>query len=186
MYRCLGVVYWKYLQDIEVIPRMQALTVRSCRQEFAQAMHAMGLRLTDEQRTMLFQEYDTDGNGTIDIAEFTHMVKRYLCKPGACQSVDETSSDETGGSSQDHTLYKQRWFAHDTAWDPSAIEIQRWARTGLARKQHDVALATQQQQDLQRFGPFSLPTSSPPRLACTERDSVRYNFAKKNPPMYFF
>jgi len=165
---------------------MQALTVRSCRQEFAQAMHAMGLRLTDEQRTMLFQEYDTDGNGTIDIAEFTHMVKRYLCKPGACQSVDETSSDETGGSSQDHTLYKQRWFAHDTAWDPSAIEIQRWARTGLARKQHDVALATQQQQDLQRFGPFSLPTSSPPRLACTERDSVRYNFAKKNPPMYFF
>ena len=44
-------------------------------------MHAIGLRLTQDQLSMLFNEYDTDGNGTIDYKEFTHMVKRYLKKP---------------------------------------------------------------------------------------------------------
>ena len=48
----------------------------ACREEFGGAMRAMGLRLTEEELKLLFKEYDKDGSGTIDLAEFTSMVKR--------------------------------------------------------------------------------------------------------------
>lgn len=35
--------------------------------EFAQAMHVLGLRLSKEEYQLLFKEYDADGSGEIDL-----------------------------------------------------------------------------------------------------------------------
>lgn len=127
-------------------------------------MHAIGLRLTPEQLKMLFDEYDTDGNGTIDFNEFTHMVKRFLKKswyePSRSCCISKLNSnlplstqgtnrmqlnahseeeackacDETGGSNQAHIVYSDRWGGTTEDWNPAAISVQKWVKSALTRR----------------------------------------------------
>ena len=42
--------------------------------EFAQAMHVLGLRLSKEEYKLLFDEYDADGSGEIDLVSAAHQT----------------------------------------------------------------------------------------------------------------
>jgi hypothetical protein len=53
------------------------------REEFAKAMHALGLRLSSADFDMLFREYDADASGEIDLGEFSNMVLSLLAKENA-------------------------------------------------------------------------------------------------------
>ena len=110
--------------------------MRACREEFGKAMYAMGLRLKEEELKLLFNEYDVDGSGTIDLAEFTHMVKRYLCRP--CNEDGCPPCDMTDGSNQPGAIYRQRWQGGDGDWESSAIVLQKCVRLALARNQHQL------------------------------------------------
>ena len=48
------------------------------RQEFEEAMHTLGLRMKPHELATLWQETDIDCSGTIDLKEYTLMVKKYL------------------------------------------------------------------------------------------------------------
>lgn len=100
------------------------------RDEFAKAMHAMGLRLTSEELKELFDGYDVDGNGTIDTKEFAQMVRKHLGKTEA-----EASSTQNGSA----VNAIQNWHSDDSTHSPSAAVLQKWVRAALARgKQIDV------------------------------------------------
>jgi len=85
-------------------------------------MHAMGLRLTEEELRKLFDSYDIDGNGTIDKNEFAQMVKQYLGK------------SEDGAV--DPAFYVARWHADTTSHSPASTVLQRWVRAALERTKH--------------------------------------------------
>jgi hypothetical protein len=53
------------------------------REEFAKAMHTLGLRLSTANLDILFREYDADGSGEIDLGEFSNMVLSLLAKEQA-------------------------------------------------------------------------------------------------------
>lgn len=94
------------------------------RDEFAKAMHAMGLRLTPEELKELFDSYDVDGNGTIDTKEFAQMVRKHLGKKEA-----EASSTHNGSAVNSI----QNWHSDDSTHSPAAAVLQKWARAALAR-----------------------------------------------------
>jgi hypothetical protein len=93
-------------------------------QEFAKAMHFLGLRLTAEQYNILFSEYDLDGSGEIDVDEFSTMVKKFLKTPclGTCKLSD--------GSNQPCKLYHLRWCENELLLDPAASTLQTWLLSG--------------------------------------------------------
>jgi hypothetical protein len=70
------------------------------REEFAKAMHTLGLRLSSANLDILFREYDGDASGEIDLGEFSNMVLSLLAKEQAkrrdaaqWQEEAETASD---------------------------------------------------------------------------------------------
>ena len=90
--------------------------------EFAKAMHTLGLRLKRPEYKILFDEYDIDGNGTIDLPEFTHMVKKYLKLP--CEENDCLPCHGSDGSNQPRAVYRKKWVDDETLLDPAAAVLQ--------------------------------------------------------------
>jgi len=86
-------------------------------EEYAKAMHMLGLRLLPEQYHTLFEESDTDGSGEIDLAEFCHMVKKFLNR--ACKEICKVCA-ATDGSNQLPAVYRRRWVDKEEPFFVSA------------------------------------------------------------------
>eukprot|EP00283_Hemiselmis_rufescens_P005496 CAMPEP_0173435368 /NCGR_PEP_ID=MMETSP1357-20121228/14942_1 /TAXON_ID=77926 /ORGANISM="Hemiselmis rufescens, Strain PCC563" /LENGTH=171 /DNA_ID=CAMNT_0014400343 /DNA_START=170 /DNA_END=685 /DNA_ORIENTATION=+ len=54
------------------------------RNELREALAEMGKRPSDDELDVLFQEWDLDGNGTIEPDEFDHMVRQSLSIQHTC------------------------------------------------------------------------------------------------------
>ena len=55
-------------------------------------MRTLGLRLGKEELNLLFNEYDKDGNGAIDSAEFTDLVKNSMKEQGQLPHMNDSES----------------------------------------------------------------------------------------------
>jgi hypothetical protein len=96
--------------------------VCACRGEFGKAMQTLGLRLGKEELNLLFHEYDENGSGAIDLAEFTNLVKRSMKEDGqVLPHMNGESAKKTFTSTQSfrcahtHTLAHTRARAHTHA-----------------------------------------------------------------------
>jgi hypothetical protein len=106
------------------------------REEFAKAMHFLGLRLDKAQNHILFNECDVDGSGEIDREEFSHMIKKFLKIP--CME-DCNTCEATGGSNQPqvyHSLYRQRWSDDSSLLNPAARNLQRGLTAARDREKY--------------------------------------------------
>ncbi len=97
-------------------------------QEFAKAMHTLGLRHAAEQYNVLFSACDLDGSGEVDADEFSHMVKKFLRRP--CLATCQTCKI-TDGSNQPYKLYHLRWCEHELLLDPAARTLQTRLLSGI-------------------------------------------------------
>ena len=96
-------------------------------------MHVLGLRLSTPEYKILFDEHDIDGSGTIDLEEFTHMIKKYLRLP--CAEEDCVPCTMTEDSNQPHTVYRRNWADDETRLKPAASVIQKHVRSALIREE---------------------------------------------------
>ena len=103
------------------------------KQEFSKAMHALGMRLKADDYDVLFREYDADQSGEIDLAEFTHMIKKHIRK--ACHSSCKPC-EQTGGSNQPGAMYRYRWAEDEALLAPAARKLQSGVVTALARQNY--------------------------------------------------
>ena len=102
------------------------------REEFARAMHTLGLRLSADEYDILFQETDQDCSGAIELPEFTHMVKKFLKK--FCDE-DCFVCKSTGGSNQQHGGYRKGWAEDETVLNPAANVLQTRLKASI--KNHE-------------------------------------------------
>ena len=138
------------------------------RQEFAGAMHNIGLRLGNAEFDVLFKGADIDENGQIDFPEFSHMILKHLKK--AC-CADCRTCEDTEGSNQPHVVYRPRWSDDDTLLTPAASLLQTELVALITRRDY-----AEVREDPELFDsyygrgmrpPQVLPTS--PRLQSHER-----------------
>jgi len=53
--------------------------------ELSEALVEMGMHLSEEELQQLFEEYDADGNGTIELDEYEHIVRTSLGVTKECR-----------------------------------------------------------------------------------------------------
>jgi len=98
------------------MPQRDDDAVCACRGEFGKAMHTLGLRLKKEELNLLFNEYDADGSGAIDLAEFTDLVKRSMKEEGqALPHMNGESAKKTFTSTQSFRCVHTRTHSHTQA-----------------------------------------------------------------------
>jgi len=101
------------------------------RQEFQQAMHTLGLRVSDDEYDVLFKKCDSDGSGEISLDEFSHMIKGYLGK--ACTEGECRACEVSNGSNQPETVYRPRWADDSSLLSPAASTLQAALLASTAR-----------------------------------------------------
>ena len=97
------------------------------REEFAKAMHALGLRLSSADLDMLFREYDADASGEIDLGEFSNMVLLLLAK-GNAKRMDVHQRHEEVDTTSDSTAVDSDAIASTAASAPDTDGEQMWVR----------------------------------------------------------
>jgi len=91
------------------------------RKGFSDAMFVLGLRLSDDEYDVLFQKYDIDNSGQMNLEEFSHMIKTHIGR--ACKDECHTGIVD-GGSNQTHTLQRFRWADDTMLLAPAASRLQ--------------------------------------------------------------
>ena len=104
------------------------------RQEFANAMHTLGLRLKSDEYDLLFKEYDVDQSGEIDLDEFTHMIKTHIKK--RFKSSFEPWERRNGSDNQQGDKYRCQWADNEALLVPAASKLQSRVLAALARRKY--------------------------------------------------
>jgi hypothetical protein len=71
------------------------LILTQFRMSFGEAMLAMGVQLSDEHMTVLFNEFDTTGDELMDFEEFLHLVDECLAGSDVESQSSRSSSSES-------------------------------------------------------------------------------------------
>ena len=124
------------------------------RQEFQQAMHTLGLRVSDDEYDVLFKKCDIDGSGEISVDEFSHMIKGFLAKP--CKEGECHACEVTNGSNQPETVYRPRWADDSALLSPAASTLETALLASKARHGY-----LHQEERLEEGQPTQEPTQGP-------------------------